>query len=212
MTALWTRRVLRVLIVVLLCLEAGCLAGPARADPDHELPRGQWPLHPRPDVVRRFDPPDTVYGAGHRGVDLLGRPGQRVRTALAGTVSFAGMLAGKGVVSVRHEGGLRTTYEPVTATVHVGDVVTAGTAIGVLRVGPSHCRPAHCLHWGLIRGETYLDPLLLVGGGPVRLLPLAGRPLVVNAPVSAGAPPAPSVPTVTAADAALAGQSASTAR
>ena len=43
-------------------------------------------------------------------------------------------------------------------------------------VTDSHCFPAACLHWGLIEGtgdgQVYLDPLSLVGGGPVRLLPL----------------------------------------
>lgn len=165
------RLLVRCLVVLLLCVEAGCLAAAARAD--ETLPHGEWPLAPRPEVVRRFDPPDGPYAAGHRGVDLLGRPGQPVRTALAGTVSYAGTLAGRGVVSVRH-GALRTTYEPVTASVHVGDVVRAGEQLGTLQLGPSHCAPRHCLHWGLIRGETYLDPLLLVGGGPVRLLPLTG--------------------------------------
>jgi len=32
--------------------------------------------------------------------------------------------------------------------------------------------PRACLHWGWKRGDTYLDPLLLVGGGPIVLLPL----------------------------------------
>lgn len=166
-----------------------------------ELPRGVWPLDPRPDVVRRFDPPENPYGSGHRGVDLLGRPGQRVRVALGGTVAFAGSLAGKGVVSVRH-GALRTTYEPVTATVHAGDQVARGSVIGVLQVGPSHCRPRHCLHWGLIRGETYLDPLLLVGAGPVRLLPLSGGAS------AEGRVPASSALSVDLASAAVAGSGA----
>ena len=45
--------------------------------------------------------------------------------------------------------------------------------IGRLLLAGSHCAPAACLHWGLIRGETYLDPLTLVGAvpQPVRLYP-----------------------------------------
>jgi murein DD-endopeptidase MepM/ murein hydrolase activator NlpD len=106
-------------------------------------------------------------------VDLLGHAGQQVRTALGGTVTFAAPLAGRGVVVVDH-GGVRTTYEPVSASVVVGDVVTRGAAIGLLRRAQSHCFPRTCLHWGLRRGETYLNPLTLVGAGPVRLLPLVG--------------------------------------
>ena len=48
-------------------------------------PVGVWPLQPEPEVVRPFDPPDSPYGAGHRGVDLLGHVGQPVLAALPGT-------------------------------------------------------------------------------------------------------------------------------
>ena len=134
---------------------------------------GVWPLDPRPEVVTGFDPPTTTYGAGHRGVDLAGAAGQPVRAALGGVVTYAGLLAGRGVVVVSH-GATRTTYEPVDATVRVGDRLADGQVIGRLSWAGSHCPPAACLHWGLLRGDTYLDPLTLVGAGPVRLLPLAG--------------------------------------
>jgi len=134
-------------------------------------PVGVWPLLPEPEVLWGFDPPDSPYGAGHRGVDLAGAPGQRVRAALPGNITFAGSLAGRGVVVVDH-GSTRTTYEPVTASVSVGDAVSAGAGIGVLQLPGSHCFPQACLHWGWIAGQTYLDPLRLVGVGPVRLLPL----------------------------------------
>ncbi|CAM3606763.1 M23 family metallopeptidase [Nocardioides zeicaulis] len=138
-------------------------------------PTGVWPLDPRPEVVRGFEPPAGPYAAGHRGVDLAGAPGQGVRAALAGTVGFAGSIGGKPVVTVLH-GGRRTTYEPVVATVAAGQEVAAGDVIGRLAVVGSHCFPAACLHWGLVEGSgdarTYLDPLSLVGGGPIRLLPL----------------------------------------
>jgi murein DD-endopeptidase MepM/ murein hydrolase activator NlpD len=104
-------------------------------------------------------------------VDLLGAVGASVRAAQPGTVTFAGRLAGRGVVVVSH-GSTRTTYEPLTATVAVGDPVDAGTVLGRLELLGSHCLPRACLHWGLLEGERYLDPLTLVGGGPVRLLPL----------------------------------------
>ena len=133
-----------------------------------------WPLDPRPEVVRRFDPPATQWGPGHRGVDLLGTPGQAVHAAAAGVVSFAGRIAGRGMVVVDH-GATRTTYQPVDPAVAVGDRVPAGAVVGRLEATGSHCFPATCLHWGLIEGAaTYRDPLTLVGAGPVRLLPLSG--------------------------------------
>jgi len=157
--------------IAVLLLLLGALWPPAPASADWTDPVGVWPLVPQPEVVRGFDPPDDPWGAGHRGVDLLGSPGQPVRSALPGTVSWAGVLAGRGVVVVDH-GGTRTTYEPVDATVSVGDRVAAGGRLGRLSPVGSHCPPRTCLHWGWIRGETYLDPLRLVGAGPVRLLPL----------------------------------------
>ena len=172
------------LVATLLLLLAP--APPARADegatwadwgPPDPTPApardGSWPLQPRPVVVEGFDPPEVRWGAGHRGVDLAGRAGAPVRSALPGTVTFAAPLAGRGVVVVDH-GGVRTTYQPVTATVRVGDRVAEGQVVGTLGLAGSHCFPQACLHWGLRRGETYLDPLVLVGGGPVRLLPLVG--------------------------------------
>jgi murein DD-endopeptidase MepM/ murein hydrolase activator NlpD len=158
-------RLLRVLLPGALLLLS---AAPAAGEDD---PVGVWPLRPEPEVVARFDPPASPYGPGHRGVDLLGGAGRRVHAALAGTVTYAGPLAGRGVVVVSH-GDTRTTYEPVAASVSVGDRVARGAVIGTLQSLGSHCPPRACLHWGWLRGETYLDPLRLVGAGPVRLLPL----------------------------------------
>jgi murein DD-endopeptidase MepM/ murein hydrolase activator NlpD len=131
-----------------------------------------WPLPIPVTLDRRFEPPRTAWGAGHRGVDLAGAPAAAVRTALAGTVTFAGRIAGRGVVVVSH-GRVRTTYEPVAAVVTIGDQVSGGAVIGRLELSGSHCFPGWCLHWGLIEGrDHYLDPLTLVGATPVRLLPL----------------------------------------
>ncbi|WP_438862110.1 M23 family metallopeptidase [Paractinoplanes aksuensis] len=130
-----------------------------------------WPIVP-PTVVRSFDPPAQPWLAGHRGADLAAPPTAVVRSAGAGIVLFAGRVAGRGVVSVGHAGGLRTTYEPVTATVDLGTVVAPGDPIGRLEPGHHGCAQAACLHWGLRRGDLYLDPLLLLGLGRVRLLPV----------------------------------------
>jgi len=106
-----------------------------------------------------------------------------------GSISYAGRLAGRGVVTVTH-GALRTTYEPVRVVVHVGDEVVAGEKIGALESFGSHCAPTSCLHWGLLRGERYLDPLAPLRRGPSRLLPVWGRPEpVFNDTVSGPAAP-----------------------
>jgi len=123
-------------------------------------------------VAHPFDPPAEDWLPGHRGVDLAAGPGEEVRSPAAGVVSFAGPVAGKPVVVVAHAGGLRSTFEPVTAAVGSGDAVGPGDALGAVADVPGHCAPAGCLHWGVLRGDVYLDPLALLGeAAPIVLLP-----------------------------------------
>jgi murein DD-endopeptidase MepM/ murein hydrolase activator NlpD len=134
----------------------------------------RWPVDGQPPVTRPFDPPARRWLPGHRGVDLAGSPGTVVRAAGPGVVFFAGPVAGRGVVSIDHPDRFRTTYQPVVPTVVAGQRVAVGDPIGVLGAGHPGCPAAACLHWGVRRGETYLDPLALLGLGQVRLLPRAG--------------------------------------
>ncbi|MEV6065689.1 peptidoglycan DD-metalloendopeptidase family protein [Nocardia sp. NPDC052001] len=131
-----------------------------------------WPLRPRPAVVRAFDKPERNWLPGHRGVDLAGTPGQQVLAAGGGTIAFAGIIAGKPVVSIDHPGGLRTTYEPVTPSIPLGRTVNRGAVVGVLNRGHDGCPVAACLHWGARRSRDYLDPLGLIHRTPIRLKPL----------------------------------------
>lgn len=172
----WRMRLVTAFLATLVLTSATLLGGPSSGSTVPAPARdGVWPLSPRPQVVRGFDPPATTWGAGHRGVDLLGHQGQPVHAALGGTITFATTLAGRGVVVVDH-GGIRTTYEPVDAGVRVGDAVARGAVIGTLQRASSHCFPRTCLHWGLVRVDSYLNPLTLVGAGPIRLLPFSGGP------------------------------------
>ncbi len=151
-------------------------AGPPSVAPPFSAtaPRSPWtwPLSPRPAVRRPFDAPAQRWLPGHRGVDLVGSVGQPVLSAAAGTVTFSGVVAGRGVVSVRHAGGLRTTYEPVDDRAARGTAVARGARIGTLARTPGHCAPAVCLHWGAVEGDTYRDPLTLIDPGRPVLLPL----------------------------------------
>lgn len=204
------RLTLPALLLVLAAAVPSIAAQPVAGAADPVPREGDWPLSPAT-VVRGFEPPSGPYGPGHRGVDLLGAPGQAVHAALGGTVTFAGRLAGRGVVVVDH-GETRTTYEPVDAAVRRGEAVARAAVLGRLEAAPSHCRPRACLHWGWRRGETYLDPLGLVDGGPVRLLPLAGlreraprgsTPTAGAGATSPGGSPVPSAAVGSAATAAL---------
>ncbi|MEV4614868.1 M23 family metallopeptidase [Kitasatospora sp. NPDC049258] len=136
-----------------------------------------WPVGGPGALARRFEAPAARWAAGHRGVDLVASAGAPVRAAAPGVVVFSGPVAGRPVVTVQHPGSgsppLRTTYLPVAGTAPVGTSVSAGEVIGTLADGGGHCA-AGCLHWGLLRGDRYLDPLALFGAGRARLLPLSG--------------------------------------
>ncbi len=136
------------------------------APPAHaQAPRAVLPVSGA--VVRRFDPPAVTWGSGHRGVDLAAADASVVRAPRDGTVTFAAEIAGRPVLVLSH-GQTRSTFEPVVATVAVGTRVARGDPIGRLGVGHACPAPA-CLHWGLRRGEEYLDPLSLLRGEVVLL-------------------------------------------
>jgi len=146
-------------------------AAHARA-PGATAGRWVWPLSPEPEVVRQFDRPDQPWLPGHRGVDLAATVDQAVLAPTDGRISWTGVIAGRSVVVVAHPGGLRSTFEPVTATSAVGTAVARGEPVGTVTSTSGHCAPRTCVHWGVIRGETYLDPLSFVGRSRVVLLPL----------------------------------------
>jgi murein DD-endopeptidase MepM/ murein hydrolase activator NlpD len=130
---------------------------------------------PGPQVGRRhFDPPAQRWLPGHRGVDLLGATGSPVEAVDHGVVHFSGVVAGTGVVSVRHRDGLLSTYQPVEDRAPRGQVVSRGESLGSLAPG-GHCLLLTCLHLGARRGEVYLDPLLLLRRWEVSLLPFRDR-------------------------------------
>lgn len=157
--------------------------------PATALAAGPPPLSPPVPggVERAYDPPEERWQAGHRGVDLAAPPGQAVSAAAPGRVVFAGMVAGRPVLSIEHDGGYRTTYEPVRAGVSVGTQVSAGQPVGTVEAGHG----CACLHLGLKLGEDYRDPTPLLsatGGmaaGPVRLLPADAKPAPPPPPMSA---------------------------
>lgn len=140
-------------------------------------------------VTRGFDPPAQDWLPGHRGVDLAASPGTPVLAAAAGTVAFAGQVAGNPVVSIDHADGLRTTYQPVRAAVRRGQEVAGGEHIGVVvaavpgrdpsgggEPGGSGGEAAHDgLHWGARPSDSptaYVDPLALLEAAVIRLKPL----------------------------------------
>ncbi|MFC5678308.1 peptidoglycan DD-metalloendopeptidase family protein [Aeromicrobium endophyticum] len=161
------RALVAVVVSIFVLLAPQAAVGAATSDP------WSWPLD-RHAVGERFTPPPDRFGAGHRGVDLAGSVGDPVRAVAPGRVTFAGQVGGVQVVTIDH-GRERSTYQPVAASVEVGDAVEARQVIGTLRGEHSHCEGA-CLHLGRRVGDDYLDPLELLGGGRFRLISPDGAP------------------------------------
>ncbi|WP_258067111.1 M23 family metallopeptidase [Arthrobacter sp. GMC3] len=132
-----------------------------------------------PRVVRAFDPPAKPWLSGHRGVDLLAPFGATIRAPAAGVITFAGTVVDRPVLTIATPDGLRLSFEPVTSTLAAGATVTKGQELGSLAT-PTHCDAGppgqeSCLHWGVRRGEDYLNPLQFVLDlRPSVLLPLSG--------------------------------------
>ena len=142
-------------------------------------------------VVRPFRAPLTRYGAGHLGVDFAALPGTPVRTAGAGTVVFAGVVAKSRHVVVRHPGDLRTSYSFLASIrVHKGDVVDLGTVLGTAGGKGENHEPG-VLHFGLRIGEQFVDPMQLFAAPDlaalVHLAPVPGGPAPTLVPQ--GEPP-----------------------
>jgi murein DD-endopeptidase MepM/ murein hydrolase activator NlpD len=147
--------------------------GPAAAE---ATPSWRWPVSPRPPLLRDFDPPPKPWLSGHRGVDLgTASDAVQVTSPAPGTVSFVGVVVDRPVITIDHGNGLRSSFEPVNSTLTAGSVVGAGQEIGTVLAG--HCRAASCVHWGVRRGEDYVNPLQFVMDlRPSILLPLGSPP------------------------------------
>ena len=160
------RRVLSAVGVLLLVCVQGAAASAA--------PQTRWLDAPVPlEIAAVFSKPASEWGPGHRGIDLYSLEDAQVRSPGPGIITFAGDVAGRGVVVVLHPTGLRSSLEPVAASVTVGQSVSAGSVVGTVELRQSHCAPRACVHWGVRDGDDYLDPLdVLRGYGPIRLLPL----------------------------------------
>lgn len=136
-----------------------------------ESGRWMWPILPEPQVTRGFQPPPQVWMAGHRGVDLAAETSAGVLSPAAGTVVFVGVVVDRPVLTIRHENGVLSSFEPVTSSLQTGQRVEPGMEVGVI-AGAGHCRSG-CLHWGTRLNGVYVDPLdFVLDRRPSVLLPL----------------------------------------
>lgn len=129
-----------------------------------------WPLEPPHTITAPYRAPATPYAAGHRGIDLSARSDRPVLAPADGVVSFVGVVVDRPVLAIAHSDNLVSSFEPVLASVVVGDQVVTGQRVGTIATG-GHCLA--CLHFGVRRHGEYVSPLLLLGGVPrAVLLPL----------------------------------------
>jgi murein DD-endopeptidase MepM/ murein hydrolase activator NlpD len=121
-------------------------------------------------IADPFREPACPWCPGNRGLTYDIPAGTPVRAAAAGTVTFAGPVAGTFYVVVEHGDGLRATYGELAGS-HLapGDAVVTGATVGLSAGG---------LHFGVRRGDRYIDPAPSLGRlvERARLVPTDGTP------------------------------------
>jgi murein DD-endopeptidase MepM/ murein hydrolase activator NlpD len=117
--------------------------------------RFQWPIAGR--IVLEFGAGEG--GERNDGINIAAAPGEPIRAAASGTVSYVGNeLKGYGnLILIRHDGNYITAYAHAQAfTVGRGDVVGAGQVIGY--VGSTGDVSSPQLHFEIRDGVRPVDP------------------------------------------------------
>lgn len=127
-------------------------------------------------LINSYRQSETEYSAGHRGVDYEVELGQGVFAPGNGQVHFVGKVVNRQLISISHEGGLLSAFEPVCSQLQLGDQVAKGDLIGEICEAEDsyqpHCEDMFCLHFSIRRNGQYLSPLWFTGElSPSRLLP-----------------------------------------
>jgi murein DD-endopeptidase MepM/ murein hydrolase activator NlpD len=146
------RSILSAISVALVLVAGGVPAPPASA-------AGTWVWPVSGPVLRPFDPPDSPFGSGHRGIDIVAAPGTVAVAPADGTVSFAGPVGGRLFLTIDHGGGLESTMSWVASlAVRRGDTVRRGDPVAT--TGGGHVGDAVAsLHFGVRLDDVYVDPL-----------------------------------------------------
>jgi murein DD-endopeptidase MepM/ murein hydrolase activator NlpD len=134
-----------------------------------------WPV--TGPMIRGFDPPDSPYGTGHRGIDIAAGVGTPVLATAGGTVTVAGPVGGRLFLTIDHGDGLESTYSWLEGVVaRRGQVVAQGQVVAMSGTGHSGATVPH-LHLGVRLHDVYVDPLAYLPppdvSSYIRLAPLA---------------------------------------
>jgi len=155
--------------LALLLFVLGVSASPAGA-------AGDWTWPVAGPVIRAFDPPDSPYGTGHRGIDVATQVGTTVVAPTDGVVSFAGPVGGRLFLTVDQGSGVQSTFSWLSRLlVRKGDRVVRGQPVALTGWGHLDSLVPH-LHLGVKLDGIYVDPMAYLGplsvGAFVRLAPL----------------------------------------
>lgn len=161
-------RTIAITLAVLVVVPGGQAAAPGGAA-GAAPPGWDWPIDAPHPIARAYSAPAERWGVGHRGIDIAAAVGSTVLAPDDGEVHFAGVVVDRAVLSIRHSGGVVSSYEPVSSALVAGDRVGRGDVIGELAAGPWHCASA-CLHLGVRRHGEYVSPLLYLGSLPRSVL------------------------------------------
>ena len=162
---------LRAAISVVLALALLPLAAASATESSTEL--WEWPVEAPHPIVRPYLAPETPYSSGHRGIDIDAGSLADVLAPVDGVVHFSGVVVDRPVLSILHDGGLISSYEPVSSSLSRGDAVVRGQVVGEVQAG--HCSE-RCLHFGVRLHGEYVSPLNYLGVIPrAILLPTRSR-------------------------------------
>jgi murein DD-endopeptidase MepM/ murein hydrolase activator NlpD len=149
------------IILALAVLTSASMAGTVPAASAASAGGWTWPVVGP--VIQTFDPPDTPYGSGHRGIDIAAAVGTTVVAPADGNVTFAGPVGGYLFVTIDHGGGLSSTYSWLSAKlVRKGDRVLQGQPVALTGWGHPGAPIPH-LHLGVKLDGAYVDPLSYLG-------------------------------------------------
>jgi murein DD-endopeptidase MepM/ murein hydrolase activator NlpD len=151
-------------IIVALAVLTPAITGSVSAAPAATAATtGGWTWPVVGPVIQMFDPPDTPYGSGHRGIDIAAAVGTTVVASADGTVTFAGPVGGYLFLTIDHGGGLSSTYSWLSAKlVRKGDRVLLGEPVALTGWGHPGAPIPH-LHLGVKLDGAYVDPLSYLG-------------------------------------------------
>src|SRR5205085_2258881 len=151
-----------------------------------------------------FDPAHPYAAGQHRGIDVAGAAGTKVRAPAGGVVSFAGTVPASGrTLTIETADGWSVTLTHL-GSIHVKKGATVAEGDGVGTIGPSGEPDVSepYVHLGIRRtaeAEGYVDPVGLLPArvaAPPALVPAAPAPApggAGGAVPEASPPPAPAV-------------------